>query len=134
MRPLDPLTCPLTGRLLIEASAGTGKTYTIAILFLRLLVELRLQVDQILVVTFTDAATEDLRDRIRSRVSEALEHLRGVANAPPEPLLDRFLANIRDRDAAKDMLADALVRMDEASVFTIHGFCDRMLRVKDFLS
>ena len=77
MQALDPLTCPLTGRQLIEASAGTGKTYTIAILFLRLLIESRLQVDQILVVTFTDAATEELRDRIRSRVREALEHLRG---------------------------------------------------------
>jgi exodeoxyribonuclease V beta subunit len=132
MQTLDPLTCPLTGRQLIEASAGTGKTYTIAMLFLRLLIESRLQVDQILVVTFTDAATEELRDRIRSRVHGALEHLRGLAHEGPDPLLKQFLENIQDQDEAGVLLADALVRMDEASVFTIHGFCGRMLRDNAF--
>jgi len=132
MQALDPLTCYLSGRQLIEASAGTGKTYTIAILFLRLLIESRLQVDEILVVTFTDAATEELRGRIRSRVREALEHLRGLAQGAPDPLLEQLLENIQDKDEAKALLADALVRMDEASVFTIHGFCGRMLRDNAF--
>ena len=62
---------PLHGRNLIEASAGTGKTYTLAALFVRLILEKGLRVDQILVVTFTEAATEELRDRIRRRMREA---------------------------------------------------------------
>ena len=70
MQPLDPLTLPLRGRILIEASAGTGKTYTLALLFVRLLLERELSVDRILVVTFTTAATEELRGRIRLRIRE----------------------------------------------------------------
>ena len=68
MQVLEPLSIPLQGRRLIEASAGTGKTYTLVLLFLRLLLERRLPVDQILVVTFTRAATAELRDRIRRRL------------------------------------------------------------------
>ncbi|MGL4907560.1 MAG: UvrD-helicase domain-containing protein, partial [Plesiomonas sp.] len=76
VQTLNPLTLPLFGERLIEASAGTGKTYTIAALYLRLLLGLgndaafarRLQVNEILVVTFTDAATAELRDRIRARI------------------------------------------------------------------
>ena len=60
--------CPCRACRLLEASAGTGKTYTLALLFLRLLLERRLAVDQILVVTFTRAATGELRDRIRRRL------------------------------------------------------------------
>lgn len=132
MQPLNPLKCPLTGKLLIEASAGTGKTYTIAILFLRLLIESRLQIDQILVVTFTEAATEELRGRIRNRVSEALQYLTGLAQEDPDEVLKDLLDNIPNREEVSTLLADALVRMDEASVFTIHGFCGRMLRENAF--
>lgn len=72
--PLDPLSLPLQGERLIEASAGTGKTYTIAALYLRLLLGLGgnaafsrpLSVEELLVVTFTEAATAELRGRIRS--------------------------------------------------------------------
>ena len=64
-------TALLTGINLIEASAGTGKTYTIAMLVLRFVVEKNLDIKQILVVTFTKAATEELKDRIRSRLVEA---------------------------------------------------------------
>ena len=82
MQPLDPLTIPLSGRRLLEASAGTGKTWTLALLFLRLVLERRLGVDQILVVTFTRAATGELRDRIRARVREALDALDGATADP----------------------------------------------------
>ncbi|MBW2436845.1 MAG: UvrD-helicase domain-containing protein, partial [Deltaproteobacteria bacterium] len=68
MKPLDLINCPLEGINLIEASAGTGKTFTIEGLFLRLICERQLQIDQILVVTFTKAATEELKDRIRSKL------------------------------------------------------------------
>ncbi|MBD4427404.1 UvrD-helicase domain-containing protein, partial [Xanthomonas citri pv. citri] len=75
---LDPLRLPLTGERLIEASAGTGKTFTIAALYLRLLLGLGgssafprpLTVEELLVVTFTEAATEELRGRIRSNIHE----------------------------------------------------------------
>ena len=72
-RALDPATIELDGIQLIEASAGTGKTYTITQLYIRLLVEKKIDSDKILVATFTDAATAELRDRIRSKLREALE-------------------------------------------------------------
>ena len=70
MQRLDPLDTPLAGFNLIEASAGTGKTYTITALYLRLVVEARIPVNRILVVTYTNAATKELRDRIRSRLAQ----------------------------------------------------------------
>ena len=71
MQPLDLVNVSLTGRKLVESSAGTGKTYAITSLYVRLLLERRLSVGQILVVTFTEAATEDLKRRIRARIREA---------------------------------------------------------------
>ena len=73
MRQLDQTTLSLEGTHLIEASAGTGKTHTIASLYLRLLLERELNVNQILVVTFTNAATAELRGRIRGRLREAAD-------------------------------------------------------------
>ncbi|MES9903346.1 MAG: UvrD-helicase domain-containing protein, partial [Sedimenticola sp.] len=134
MRSLKPLECPLKGRQLIEAGAGTGKTYTIAILFLRLLLQSQLEVNRVLVVTFTEAATEELRERIRSRVSEALNHLLGLADEPPDPLLQQLLDSIEDTGDAIQRLSDALVRMDESSIFTIHSFCGRVLQENAFES
>ncbi|WP_457574528.1 exodeoxyribonuclease V subunit beta [Desulfolithobacter sp.] len=127
MQPLEPLTFPLAGRQLIEASAGTGKTYTIVLLYLRLLLEKRLPVDEILVVTFTRAATEELRDRIRSRIREALDLLEQRPAAPSDPLLEELLARAGREDGAT-LLKDALARMDEAAIHTIHGFCQRVLQ------
>ncbi|MES9906162.1 MAG: exodeoxyribonuclease V subunit beta [Sedimenticola sp.] len=134
MRSLKPLECPLKGRQLIEAGAGTGKTYTIAILFLRLLLQSQLEVNRVLVVTFTEAATEELRERIRSRVSEALNHLLGLVDEPPDPLLQQLLDSIEDTRDAIQRLSDALVRMDESSIFTIHSFCGRVLQENAFES
>lgn len=130
MQPLHPLTLPLRGQMLIEASAGTGKTYTIALLFLRLVLEQGLSVDEILVVTFTNAAAEELRGRIRQRLRDALDVLEG--RGPDEPLL-RGLLSTADELAAL-LLADALTRMDEAAIHTIHGFCQRMLQDHAFES
>ena len=69
MRPLDPLELPLSGVRLIEANAGTGKTFTITTLFLRLLLERGLEVPRILVVTYTNAATAQLRSKVRARIA-----------------------------------------------------------------
>ena len=91
MQPLDPLAVPLEGVRLLEASAGTGKTWTIAALYLRLLLERGLEVPEILVVTFTQAATEELRERIRGRVRESSMSGAGAAstsrNSPRMPRL-----------------------------------------------
>ena len=77
MKNLDPLTTPLRGLNLIEASAGTGKTYAISNIYLQLLVERNLNVEEILVVTFTKAATEELKGRIRGRIVDALNAFSG---------------------------------------------------------
>ncbi|WP_417910474.1 exodeoxyribonuclease V subunit beta [Candidatus Electronema sp. PJ] len=126
MRPLHPLALPLHGQILIEASAGTGKTYTIALLFLRLLLEQELAVDEILVVTFTKAAVEELRGRIRQRIRDALDVLEG--HGPEDQLLHGLLQQAGERDKAAVLLADALTRMDESAIYTIHSFCHRMLQ------
>ena len=86
MQPFDPLNTPLEGICLIEASAGTGKTYNIEGLFIRLILELQLQVDQILVLTFTNAATEELKDRIRTRLRR---YLKAHGYLGDRPLSDR---------------------------------------------
>ena len=76
MTPFDITTAPLDGGVtLIEASAGTGKTYSITGLILRLILEKHLPIRDILAVTFTEAATQELRDRIRRRLQSALEDL-----------------------------------------------------------
>jgi exodeoxyribonuclease V beta subunit len=122
---------PLSGLRLVEASAGTGKTFSLAGLYLRLLVEKPLDVRDILVVTFTRAATQELRDRIRTRIARAarLAGDRSLATASDE---DRIALRILDAAAepAEGLarrLRDAAVRMDEATITTIHGFCQQAL-------
>ncbi len=136
MRELDHLHIDLNGPHLIEASAGTGKTYAIALLYLRILVELKLEPAQILVVTYTEAATKELRGRIRKRIREALDAIdRG---ASPDPLLDLLCKNINGRwgdgSEVRDTLDRALKSFDTASIFTIHGFCLRALQQNAFES
>ncbi|WDP89107.1 MAG: exodeoxyribonuclease V subunit beta [Desulfobacter sp.] len=141
VHPLNPMTFPLHGTRLIEASAGTGKTYTIAALYLRLVLghgtdENRfpraLTPPEILVVTFTNAATEELRERIRSRLTQAAAFFRGVGQGDP------FLEALRgdygpeSRPAMALRLERAAQWMDEAAVHTIHGWCQRMLRQHAF--
>jgi len=133
---LNPQEVPLRGLTLIEASAGTGKTYSIATLYLRLLLEGRFEPDRILVVTFTEAATEELRERIRKRLAQALGWLRGDGGTTrdEDPALTGLLRALPDQNAALAWLADALTRMDEAAIFTIHGFCLRTLQDQAFES
>lgn len=136
MKPLDPVGVDLMGTRLVEASAGTGKTHTITTLYLRLLLERRLEVGQILVVTYTKAATAELRDRIRGRLVAAASALeRG--GAPGDAALDALIRSRLAADGAagdRERLAAAVCGFDEAAVFTIHGFCQRMLRDHAFES
>jgi exodeoxyribonuclease V beta subunit len=150
-QPLDPLRFALTGRSLIEASAGTGKTFTIAMLYVRLVLghdpsnerARPLTPPEILVVTFTDAATKELRDRIRARLTEAAAYFQAdpadpAAAAPPKPgstdLLHALRAGYPQHEwpACARRLQLAAEWMDEAAVSTIHGWCNRMLREHAF--
>ncbi len=134
-RPLDILAEPLEGLHLIEASAGTGKTHTLADLYLRLVLEGGRPVDQILVVTFTVAATAELRDRIRARLEAARGAFeRGVLANPRDGVLAGLLARIPERAAAARRLAQAVQGFDEAAILTIHGFCQRVLKEGAFES
>lgn len=105
---LQAASCPLHGIINIEASAGTGKTYNLCLLYERLVVEKGLPVNQILVVTFTEAAAAELRDRIYRR-------LHATVHAPDTP------------PPARQRIAAALLAFDDAAIFTIHGFCHRAL-------
>ncbi|WP_213958506.1 exodeoxyribonuclease V subunit beta [Variovorax sp. dw_954] len=144
---LQPLSFPLRGSRLIEASAGTGKTFTIAALYLRLVLghggaaafTRALTPPEILVVTFTEAATKELRDRIRARLAEAAEAF-AVDPATVEPAApgDDLLHQLRADYPPTEWLACARALrlaaewMDEAAVSTIHGWCNRMLREHAF--
>jgi exodeoxyribonuclease V beta subunit len=138
---LNTMTFPLHGARLIEASAGTGKTFTIAGLYLRLLLghgdegcnhSQPLTVDQILVVTFTEAATAELRSRIRARIHQA--RLAFTCGESHDPLLSLLLEQTVDHRDASKLLLQAERQMDEAAVYTIHGFCQRMLTQNAFES
>jgi exodeoxyribonuclease V beta subunit len=126
----EPIDIPLAGAHLVEASAGTGKTHAIATLYVRMLLEKELEVGQILVVTYTNPATAELRVRIRRRLRDTLDALDAGA-WPEDDRLDRFVRRRRDsadhREDRRRLLA-ALHAFDEAAIFTIHGFCQRVLQ------
>lgn len=128
---LDSATIPLTGRHLIEASAGTGKTYNITRIYLRLLLERELKVEEILLMTFTKDATQELRGRIDVFIREALNNWQKLC------LEDSYFQAINDRvssDKIEFLLKRALLFLDEAAIFTIHGFCQRALTQHAFAS
>ena len=145
--PLDTLRFPLRGSRLIEASAGTGKTFTIAALYVRLVLghgggnayPRALTPGEILVVTFTEAATQELRDRIRHRLAEAAGSFRvdpGSVGSPAagQDLLHALRADYPPEEwpACARRLQLAAEAMDEAAVSTIHSWCNRMLREHAF--
>jgi exodeoxyribonuclease V beta subunit len=131
---LDVFECSLDGVNQIEASAGTGKTWNICALYVRLLLEKKLAADAILVVTFTKAATAELHERIRSRLVEiahAMETGETGGDAFLERLFDTTLAHI-DHDEALKRIHIALHTFDQAAIHTIHAFCQRALQEAPF--
>ncbi len=119
---------------LVEASAGTGKTFAIAMLVLRFVVEEKIPLEKILIVTFTNAATSELRGRIRRRLAEARDILDSATSDLPEDKFDEPLLRWSEKFTGKQqrcqaqlLLREALYSIDQAPVFTIHGFCQRML-------
>lgn len=132
------LDVPLHGVRLIEASAGTGKTFTLATLVTRLLIERGLRLEQVLAVTFTEAATQELRARLRKRLALAADIARelsgGIDSAHPDTPEVALTRQIIGRQLAFEDAATLYARLrraeheiDLASVFTIHGFCARLL-------
>jgi len=143
MTDLDPWKLPLAGTKLIEASAGTGKTFTLTTLYLRLLVEEDLLPREILVVTYTHAATAELRERVRARIQQAIAAGEAASAGSAEKRDDvdselRELAlaarRMSEGSGRPDPLRRALQEFDEAAIFTIHGFCHRTLEENAFES
>jgi exodeoxyribonuclease V beta subunit len=137
MRPLDVKTLPLEGTVCIEASAGTGKTYTIGLIVLRLVMERELDLDKLAVVTFTDAATGELIDRVTRFIRAALVASEGTERETGEgEIADLVAAAIarceekapgRGKEIVISRLDRALMSIDLARISTIHGFCSRLL-------
>jgi exodeoxyribonuclease V beta subunit len=132
----DVLNAPLDGVSLVEASAGTGKTWNICGLFLRLLLERGLWVKDILVVTFTNAATAELRERVRARIADMLAYVDGRSLGQPDEFVVAMTRALETRGVSRtDMrtrLDLALQSFDEAAILTIHGWCQRALALTPF--
>lgn len=131
-KPLETSQLNLSGRHLIEASAGTGKTYNITRLYLRFLLEREWTVKQILVMTFTKAATEELRGRIDKVLRETLENWTDLRCS--DPFYQALPLTPEQEAKAPDRLKAALLELDEAAIYTIHGFCNRALTTQVFAS
>lgn len=164
VKPLDVGDMPLFGQQIIEASAGTGKTFNITRIFLKLLLEKCAPVEKILIVTFTKAATEELKGRIAAQTNELLHQLTH-SSEKIEPLFIEIIANIPDSAMSSDnnssskpritakshseaevlarfeqnkkqaivLLKKASLCLDEASIFTIHSFCQRVIKQTAFM-
>lgn len=139
MRQNNPIdfnvyNAPLDGKNLVEASAGTGKTYSIGILVLRMILEKHVPIQKILLVTFTKNAVAELEERIRLFVRLVHEHL--TADKGLDASLKNVIANAEamgiSREEAKQRIKDAQLFLDELSIMTIHGFCQQSLANQSF--
>lgn len=131
MRNLFDLTAPLPrGTTVLEASAGTGKTFAIAALAARYIAEGVAGVDDLLLITFSRAATAELRSRVRERLRDTAVALEAAARgAQPEEQVAALLADAEPAEVAARAarLADAFARFDKAAIMTTHEFCHGML-------
>jgi len=132
MRSFDPLEVSLQGKNLIEASAGTGKTFSIAVLVLRLVLQKRMSLEKILMVTFTNAAVAELSSRIRTFINEALRYAknRGMDEETDEiikKIVEEAIQKSVDKNDCINLLEQAASFLDETAIYTINGFCQRTL-------
>ena len=128
MKPFDSFQIPLEGTNLIEASAGTGKTHSIALLALRFIVEKNYPVQNLLMVTFTKAAVAELEARVRHFVRLAYRYANGqtIHEDAIKAIVDR---GIKQHGAqVKEQLHRATLFLDETAILTIHGFCQLVLK------
>ncbi|HZB21699.1 MAG TPA: UvrD-helicase domain-containing protein, partial [Blastococcus sp.] len=120
-----------TGTTVLEASAGTGKTFTIAALTARYVAEGAAELSQIMLVTFGNAASRELRDRVRERLVSAERGLRDPEAArkdEDDPVLQLLADGPDDAvECRRQRLARALAGFDEATIATTHSFCSQML-------
>jgi exodeoxyribonuclease V beta subunit len=126
--PFDALKAELNGSNLIEASAGTGKTYSIAILALRLILEKNISVEKILMVTFTKAAVAELHERVRLFIRLAQRASQG--HAIPDSTIAAMVESAIQLEGAltiQERLSDAVLLLDEIAIMTIHSFCQQTL-------
>ena len=127
-KKFDASTVPLTGSNLIEASAGTGKTYSIAILTLRLILEENIAIKEILMVTFTKAAVAELEERIRLFIRSAYQVCNyEIIEDSTITTLVNFSIEKDGREQIAQLLRDAVTYLDETAVLTIHSFCQQTL-------
>ena len=119
----DVLTVELQGSKLIEASAGTGKTYSIAILGLRLIIEKKIPIEKILMVTFTNTAVAELESRVRKFVRLAYKFASG--KDIDEPTIKEVVGKCTEEK--KVLLRMAVQSLDSLSVMTIHSFCQKTI-------
>jgi len=138
MKTYEPTEPLVRGITLLEASAGTGKTYNITDLVLRLVTEENVRMSEVLVVTFTRAATAELKERIRLRIAEAIGTLEGQEPHEKDVVLSGLAeASAMARERGENWLRrlrDARESFDECLISTIHGFCQRMLQQNAFES
>ena len=138
-QPFDVVSAKLTIPTLLEASAGTGKTFSIKHLVLRLIVEEKMPINQLLVVTFTRAATAELKSRIREHLSEMLGFLtwhfsESEVDQKIVEQAEAWAQNNLNQDEAIQSLRKAMETFDDASISTIHGFCQKVLTNHVFTS
>ncbi|MCL2260149.1 MAG: UvrD-helicase domain-containing protein [Fibromonadales bacterium] len=127
MQELNVREVSLKKKVLIEASAGTGKTYTIGLIVIRLLLEEKIPVQKIVLITFTDAATAELKKKTAEKIIEALDRWENNSEDDDLNAIVRKAATSEDAQIKRANLLDAIARIDEMPVFTIHGFCTRLL-------
>ncbi len=127
-KPFNTKIVPLQDSNLIEASAGTGKTYSLAILVLRLIIESKIPIKEILMVTFTKAAVAELEERIRLFVRTAYKV--SLQQDQSDDTITEVVEQAQKRygtEAVQQLLKDAVLFLDETSVLTIHSFCQQTL-------
>ena len=134
MKSFDSTTQPLLGIHSIEASAGTGKTYSITLLWLRLIIEHSLLIEQILVSTFTTAATAELKERLllslraALRSAQALQQTQNHDSTPIFTIVKRRVdSGAETVDSLVQRLARAVSSFDLAPISTLHGFCQSLI-------
>ena len=124
----DALQVHLEGSNLVQASAGTGKTYSISVLVLRMIIEDEIPVNEILMVTFTNAAVAELEERVRYFILEAHRYAHDHSTETKEisQIIDKAIQNTSKKEV-RQILTNTLLLLDEIQIFTINSFCQNML-------
>ena len=132
MRPLDICKMPLDKKVLIEASAGTGKTYTIGLIVLRLLLESNISIEKIVLITFTRGAAAELRKKTTEKLLKAYEIWKNGSEENNDLTAIIKIAKKDNPQLKEAILLDSITHIDEMPVYTIHGFCEKLLNQFSF--